>query len=107
MTALSKAGIYVLVDLPGSNAWNVTNPEWNLDIYNSWTQKIDAVAGHDNVLGFFAGNNIVTNSSNSPAAAFVKAAVRDLKSYITGKYNRTIPVGYEMNVLENYYVVSS
>jgi 1,3-beta-glucanosyltransferase GAS1 len=106
MTALQSAGIYVLVDLPGAASINSTNPEWNLDIYNSWTQRIDAIAGHNNVLGFFAGNNIVTDSSNSPAAAFVKAAVRDLKSYIKGKYNRTIPVGYEKSIADNYDIMS-
>jgi 1,3-beta-glucanosyltransferase GAS1 len=107
MSALQTAGIYVFVDLPTNQTINSTNPQWNLDIYNSWIQKIDAVAGFNNVLGFFAGNNIVTNSSNSPAAAFVKAAVRDLKSYINSKYNRDIPVGYELNAAANYDIVSS
>jgi hypothetical protein len=105
MTALQNAGIYVFVDLPTNFTINSTNPTWNLDIYNSWTQRIDAIAGHNNVLGFFAGNNIVTNSGNSPAAAFVKAAVRDLKSYISSKY-REIPVGYELNAAEDYDVMS-
>jgi hypothetical protein len=106
MTALQYAGIYVLVDLPGTASINSTNPEWNLDIYNSWTQRIDAIAGYNNVLGFFAGNGIVTNSSNSPAAAFVKAAVRDLKAYISMKHSRAIPVGYELGIIDNYDIMS-
>jgi hypothetical protein len=107
MTALQNAGIYVLVDLPTNLTINTTNPQWNLDIYNSWTQRIDAIAGFNNVLGFFAGNSIITNSGNSPAAAFVKAAVRDLKSYINSKYSRDIPVGYETNAADNYAIASS
>jgi hypothetical protein len=107
MTALQDAGIYVLVDLPDTVSINSTNPEWNLDIYNSWVQRIDAIAGHSNVLGFFAGNNIVTNSSSSAAAAFVKAAVRDLKAYIKSKYSRAIPVGYELSIVDNYDIMSS
>ena len=107
MTALQNAGIYVFVDLPTNLTINSTNPEWNLDIYNSWTGRIDAVAGFQNVLGFFAGNGIVTDSSTSPAAAFVKAAVRDLKSYINSKYSRDIPVGYELNAGDNYDILSS
>ncbi|KUJ13897.1 uncharacterized protein LY89DRAFT_149451 [Mollisia scopiformis] len=106
MTALQTAGIYVLVDLPGTATINSTNPEWNLDIYGAWVQTIDAMAGFTNVLGFFAGDNVVTNSSNSPAAAFVKAAVRDLKSYIATKGYRPIPVGYEMSASDNYDVAS-
>jgi hypothetical protein len=107
MTAMQNAGIYVFVDLPTNLTINSTNPEWNLDIYNSWTGRIDAVAGFNNVLGFFAGSSIVTDSGNSPAAAFVKAAVRDLKSYINSKYSRDIPVGYELNAADNYDIVSS
>lgn len=107
MTALQNAGIYVFVDLPTNITINSTNPQWNLDIYNSWTGRIDAIAGFNNVLGFFAGKNIVTNSGNSPAAAFVKAAVRDLKSYIKSKFNRDIPVGYETNAADNYVIASS
>ena len=39
-------------------------------------------------------------------AAFVKAAVRDLKSYIASKSYRSIPVGYEMSASDNYDVAS-
>ncbi len=106
MTALASAGIYVLIDLPGEVTINSKNPEWNLDIYTSWIQKIDAMAGYTNVLGFFAGNNLITNSSTSPAAAFVKAAIRDLKSYMITKNYRSIPIGYEMSASDNYDVMS-
>lgn len=106
MTALATSGIYVMVDLPGTVNISATNPEWNLDIYNAWTQTVDAMAGYSNVLGFFAGNNIVTNISNSPAAAFIKAGVRDMKSYIKNKGYREIPVGYEMSASDNYDVMS-
>jgi 1,3-beta-glucanosyltransferase GAS1 len=105
MAALLIAGIYVLVDLPSVE--HDGTYDWNLDIYNSCTQIIDAVAGHNNVLGFFAGNSIVANVSESPGAAFVKAAVRDLKAYIHSKYSRNIPVGYEVNAADGYGVVST
>jgi hypothetical protein len=107
MAQLQQAGIYVLVDLPTNLTINSTNPTWNLDIYNSWSQRIDAFAKFNNVLGFFAGKDIVTNSSNSPAAAFVKAAVRDLKAYMISSDYRNIPVGYEINFADNYESVPS
>lgn len=94
------------MDLPGTASINSTNPEWNLDIYGTWTSTIDAMAGYNNVFGFFAGSKVVTNSSDSPSAAFVKAAVRDLKSYIATKNYRKIPVGYEMSASDNYDVAS-
>lgn len=102
MDQLQQAGIYVLVDLPTNLTINSTDPTWNLDIYNSWTQRIDALAKFNNTLGFFAGNDIVTNSSNSAAAAFVKAAVRDLKAYMISSNYRKIPIGYEINATEYY-----
>jgi hypothetical protein len=107
MAQLQQAGIYVLVDLPTNLTINSTNPTWNLDLYNSWTQRIDAFAKFNNVLGFFAGKDVVTDSSNSPAAAFVKAAVRDLKAYMSSRKYRTIPVGYEINAADNYDSVPS
>ncbi|GMF06075.1 unnamed protein product [[Candida] boidinii] len=48
-------------------------------------------------MGFFAGNEVITNSSNADAAAFVKAAVRDTKAYIRDNVDRYIPVGYSAN----------
>jgi 1,3-beta-glucanosyltransferase GAS1 len=55
------------------------------------------LAQYDNVLGFFAGNEVTSNSSNTYASAFVKAAIRDTKAYIQQQGYRNIPVGYSAN----------
>ncbi|EGV63600.1 hypothetical protein CANTEDRAFT_114565 [Yamadazyma tenuis ATCC 10573] len=54
-------------------------------------------ANYTNVLGFFAGNEVSNNKSNTDASAFVKAAVRDTKKYMSDKKYRSIPVGYSSN----------
>ncbi|EPY52261.1 1,3-beta-glucanosyltransferase [Schizosaccharomyces cryophilus OY26] len=42
----------------------------------------------------FAGNEVVNNATNVASAAYVRSAVRDLKSYIKSKNYCSIPVGY-------------
>lgn len=95
MSALNDAGIYVISDLsePGLSI-DRSDPRWNLELYKRYTDVIDALANYTNVLGFFAGNEVTNANNNTDASAFVKAAIRDMKSYIKEKHYRDIPVGY-------------
>lgn len=95
MNALADAGIYVIADLsaPGQSIIR-SSPSWNDDLYTRYTQVIDSMAQYTNTLGFFAGNEVTNNDTNTDASAFVKAAVRDMKTYIKQKNYRTIGVGY-------------
>lgn len=98
MNALNDAGIYVIADLSAPDeSINRDSPSWDLDLYNRYTSVVDMFSNYTNVLGFFAGNEVTNNSTNTDASAFVKAAVRDTKSYIKSKNYRTIPVGYSSN----------
>lgn len=112
MNALDAAGIYVIADLsvPGESI-NRDSPAWTTDLYTRYTGVIDNLGQYQNTLGFFAGNEVTNNKTNSNSAAFVKAAVRDMKSYITSKnFGRWIGVGYATNddadtrdLLANYF----
>ncbi|KAI5955075.1 PHR1 [Candida jiufengensis] len=99
MEVLAEAGIYIVADLSQPlTSINRNQPDWNLEHYERYTQVIDKMSDYSNVLGFFAGNEVTNNRSNTDASPFVKAAVRDMKNYIdTSNGMRKIPVGYSSN----------
>ncbi|KAH8889255.1 glycolipid anchored surface protein [Thozetella sp. PMI_491] len=101
MTALDAAGIYVIADLGApadGDSINRDTPAWNTALFDRYKGVIDNLATFPNTLGFFAGNEVTNNNTNSKASAYVKAAVRDSKAYITSKnVGRWIGVGYATN----------
>ncbi|KAF3942083.1 hypothetical protein ABW19_dt0203851 [Dactylella cylindrospora] len=98
MKLLVEAGIYVIADLsePGLSI-NRDAPAWDHHLYERYAAVIDELQQYDNVMGFFAGNEVTNNKTNTNASPFVKAAVRDMKAYIKSKGYRQIPVGYATN----------
>lgn len=95
MQALGDAGIYVLADLSSSSqAISREDPEWNVDLFKRYTSVVDSLAKYPNTLGFFAGNEVSNNATNTAASAFVKAAVRDMKAYASHAANRPLYIGY-------------
>ncbi|KAN0101893.1 carbohydrate-binding module family 43 protein [Hyaloscypha variabilis] len=98
MQMLQDAGIYLLQDLSNpSSSINRNDPTWTTDLFADYAAVVDAMANYTNVLGFFAGNEVSNDVANTNASAFVKAAVRDMKSYIKTKDYRMIGVGYATN----------
>ena len=95
MTMLQDAGIYVLADMsaPGVSI-NRDDPSWDGSLYARYVNVIDTMQKYSNTLGFFAGNEVANNASNSNSLPFVKAAVRDMKSYIKQKNYRPMGIGY-------------
>lgn len=95
---LQDAGIYVVADLgEPSVSINRDNPQWNIEIFARYKAVVDSLAKYDNVIGYFAGNEVSNNATNTGASAFVKAAVRDTKKYIKDKNYRWMGVGYAAN----------
>lgn len=98
MKLLQAAGIYLIQDLSNpKNSIVRTAPVWNTDLFATYAGVIDTLAPYSNVMGFFAGNEVSNDKTNTDASAFVKAAVRDMKAYIKTKNYRTIGVGYATN----------
>ncbi|EFQ97364.1 1,3-beta-glucanosyltransferase gel4 [Nannizzia gypsea CBS 118893] len=98
MKMLQDAGIYVVADLSEPKTSIIRDdPKWNDDLYERYTSVIDELAQYSNTIGFFAGNEVSNNSTNTDASAFVKAAVRDMKAYIKQKNYRPMGVGYATN----------
>lgn len=98
MQLLNDAGIYVISDLSEpSLSIDRSDPEWNVELFNRYKDVVDALAGYSNVLGFFAGNEVSNQANNTGASAYVKAAVRDTKKYISDQNYRWMGVGYAAN----------
>ncbi|KAI1044383.1 hypothetical protein LB504_013159 [Fusarium proliferatum] len=98
MKLLDDAGIYVISDLSEpSVSINRDDPKWDVELYERYIGVVDELGQYDNVVGFFAGNEVSNNVSNTQASAFVKAAVRDTKKHIKSKFSRWLGVGYASN----------
>ncbi|OLL25742.1 1,3-beta-glucanosyltransferase gas4, partial [Neolecta irregularis DAH-3] len=105
MNLLADAGIYLILDVNTPLiSINRANPasSYNAVLLQNIFATIDAFSSYDNVLGFFAGNEVVNDVATVEAAPYVKAVVRDMKAYIAKQSKRTIPVGYSAaSVAEN------
>ncbi|RLV92165.1 13-beta-glucanosyltransferase PGA5 [Spathaspora sp. JA1] len=112
MNAFADAGIYVLADL--SEPYTSIRrdfPHWDTGLVLRYKEVIDSMHKYDNVLGFFAGNEVTNSRINTDASPFVRAAIRDSKKYIEEQDYRQIPIGYASNDdasirehLANYFV---
>lgn len=98
MNLFAENGIYIIADL-SEPALSIsrTDPSWTVSLYDRYTSVVDMMQNYTNTLGFFAGNEVTNNNTNTNASPYVKAAIRDVKAYISDKNYRSIPVGYSTN----------
>ncbi|KAF2469097.1 uncharacterized protein BDR25DRAFT_229953, partial [Lindgomyces ingoldianus] len=95
MNAFADAGIYVLVDMSTPTfSINRADPSWTKELRNAFAQVVDGFQQYDNLLGFFAGNEIVNDVKSTGAAAYAKAVIADMKAYRDLMQYRKIPIGY-------------
>lgn len=95
MSTFSNAGIYVILDLalPLNGSINRAQPSWDVGLLDLYANTIDVFTRYDNLLAVNIANEVVTQPSNSVAAPFIKAAVRDIKAYLRSK-NSNVLVSY-------------
>lgn len=66
MSLLDKAGIYVVADMGDpSLSINRDSPSWNVELFDRYKGVIDNLGKYDNTIGFFAGNEVTNNNTNS------------------------------------------
>lgn len=97
MKQLDDAGIYLILDVnTPNNSINRANPgnSYNTAYLQHVFATIDSFKGYDNLLGFFAANEVINNENTTSSAPYVKAVIRDMKQYIKAQAKRAIPVGY-------------
>ncbi|CAH02187.1 1,3-beta-glucanosyltransferase [Kluyveromyces lactis] len=98
MNAFAEAGIYVLLDLSEPDvSISRDSPSWDVQTFQRYKDVVDSMSKYDNILGYFAGNEVTNDKTNTDASPFVKASIRDIKKHIESKGYRKIPVGYSTN----------
>ncbi|KAG5417866.1 gel1 [Candida metapsilosis] len=109
MNKLAEAGIYVVLDVntPHSSITRV-DPKcsYNSDYLQEVFASAQAFAQYNNTLGFFAGNEVINDGPSLQAAPYVKAVVRDLKTFLKNRSYRAIPVGYSAASVAEYRLSS-
>jgi 1,3-beta-glucanosyltransferase GAS3 len=99
-SVFNAAGMYMLIDVNSPLAGESLDSAAPADTYdasylNRTFAVVEAFKSYDNLLGFFAGNEVIsTVAQGATAPPYVRAVVRDLKNYIKKHATRTIPVGY-------------
>lgn len=98
MKAFEDAGLYLLLDIATPKySINRKHPEYDVQLYNAYRNTVAAFAKYPHVFGFIAGNEVTNDKTNTEASMFVKAAIRDMKTFLRKTGARAIPVGYASN----------
>lgn len=96
----NAAGIYIILDVNSPLAGqSIDRSNPGSSYYTGYLEHIfsvvEAFKSYDNVLGFFAGNEVINDiptAKDNPR--YIRAVQRDLKNYISNHASRAIPVGY-------------
>lgn len=70
------------LSLPTNGSIDRLDPAWTTNLLDLYLDTINVFSKYDNVLGYNIGNEIVVQANGTAAAAFIKAAARDVKAYL-------------------------
>ena len=76
--------------LPVNGSIDRASPAWTNNLLDSYIATIDAFSKYDNVLAYNVGNEVVIAANGTDAAAFIKAAARDTKAYLSVPHTHTL-----------------
>jgi len=97
MKLLADNGIYLVLDV-NTPLFSLRRDKPLISYNSAYLQNIfatmDAFAGYSNTLAFFSGNEVINDGNTTSAAPYVKAVTRDMRSYLSKRNLRQIPVGY-------------
>lgn len=97
MLALADAGIYLILDVNLPHASILRSDakcSYNTMYLNEVLATVKLMSQYDNTLAFFAGNEVINDDNSTSAATYVKAVVRDIKTFQKNTGIRPVPVGY-------------
>ncbi|KAG4306134.1 hypothetical protein PORY_000122 [Pneumocystis oryctolagi] len=104
MKIMEECGIYLFLDVNTAliSLWSVnTRLSYTDEYLQNIFATIDAFKNYNNLIGFFAGNEVVASVHHTDALPWIKAVVRDMKRYIYHHSKRKIYVGYSATDLNN------
>ncbi|KAK6515064.1 hypothetical protein TWF506_007415 [Arthrobotrys conoides] len=110
MKMLDDAGIYLILDV-NTPRHSITRDDPGISYNEVYLQHVfgtmDVMSKYSNLMAYFAGNEVVNNETNTYAATYVKATVRDMKAYQKARNLRAIPVGYSAaDVAQNRQLIA-
>lgn len=100
MTIFNNAGILVILDVNAGTSMALLDRLNPASTYGATYLLrvfgvIEAFKNYDNVIGFFAGNEIINDEALAELdPPYIRAVQRDMKQYIAKWSDRQIPVGY-------------
>lgn len=99
VSIFNAAGMYMIIDVNSGQSGEYidrSDPSstYTKEYMNHIFAVVEAFWDYPNLLGFFAGNEILNEDSDKSAPAYIRAVVRDLKEYISLHAPRDVPVGY-------------
>ncbi|MCJ1380252.1 hypothetical protein MMC17_003355 [Xylographa soralifera] len=114
VSIFDAVGIYICVDLTGNMTHNTPMFEainasslYTIELIQNMYRVIDAFKDYENVLGFWVGNAIFgVGQSFEDTPGYLRAIVRDAKEYIARNAARKVPVGYDIDLGEKYFIAS-